>query len=91
MTGYPLQIQGLQRVRETEAMFALNPTEREENLRGAFRLGKGFQPRRPSSPVLLVDDIYTTGTTVTEAARILRQHKISIFGVATIAKPFFNS
>jgi predicted amidophosphoribosyltransferase len=89
MTGYPLQPQGLQRVRETQAMFGLNPTEREANIRGAFRLGTGLQQRRPPAPILLLDDIYTMGTTVTEAAKVLRQHKIPVFGVAAIAKPPF--
>ncbi|NES80979.1 MAG: ComF family protein, partial [Moorea sp. SIO2B7] len=36
-------------------------------------------------PVLLVDDIYTTGATVTEATKILQQKGIKVFGVAAIA------
>jgi ComF family protein len=41
---------------------------------------------KPKSPVLLLDDIYTTGTTVKEAARVLRQQGIEVFGVVVAAR-----
>ena len=84
-TGYPLQIRGLERRRETQPMFGLNRSERQQNLSRAFSLGQGFQQRHPQSPVLLLDDIYTTGTTVREAAKTLRSQGIPVFGVAAIA------
>ena len=80
-----MQPQGLERRRETQAMFGLSVTQREQNLKLAFSLGKGFQKRRPHSPVLLLDDIYTTGTTAREAAKRLLQAEIQVFGVAAIA------
>ncbi|MGK7873057.1 MAG: ComF family protein [Xenococcaceae cyanobacterium] len=86
-TGYSLQKQGLERMRETKAMFGLSALERKQNLSNAFGLGKGFQRRHPKSPVLLLDDIYTTGTTVREAAKILHQERIQVFGVVAIATP----
>ncbi len=84
-TGYSLQPQGLERRRETQAMFGLSVTQREQNLKLAFSLGKGFHKRRPHSPVLLLDDIYTTGTTAREAAKRLLEAEIQVFGVAAIA------
>ena len=87
LTSYRLQAKGLERMRDTQAMFGLNSLEREKNLRNAFRLGKDLQKHRPNSSVLLIDDIYTTGTTVTEAANLLRSQKISVLGVGAIAKP----
>jgi ComF family protein len=88
LTGYSLQAQGLERVKETQAMFNLNSLdERKSNVRDAFVLGKGLQKCRPNSPVLLIDDIYTTGTTASEAAKLLRDRNILVVGVGAIATP----
>jgi ComF family protein len=43
---------------------------REENVRGAFRVGRGAS--FSGSTVLVVDDVMTTGSTVAEAARVVR-------------------
>jgi ComF family protein len=85
VTGDRLQPRGLQRVRDTQAMFGLRAWERENNLKNAFSLGQRPQAHRPNSPVLLVDDIYTTGTTVKEAAKLLRSQKIPVFGAVTLS------
>jgi ComF family protein len=86
LTGYSLQAKGLERIKETQAMFSLNSlNDRENNLRDAFVLGKGLQKFRSDSPVLLIDDIYTTGTTTNEAAKLLRSHNILVLGVGAIA------
>lgn len=83
LTGYELNSQVLVRTRETKAMFNLNSLEeRAKNLQGAFRVGH----KLPRHPILLVDDIYTTGTTVKESVRILEQKKIKFIGVAAVAK-----
>ena len=82
LTGYQLSDRVLVRTRETEAMFNLSSRqERAKNLQGALRIGK-----IPKYPVLLIDDIYTTGTTVNEAIKVLQQQKIKIIGVAVAAK-----
>ena len=65
--------QALRRVRHTNQQTLLNRTERLANLRGAFRLSR--RQRRVQSlrnkPVLLVDDVFTTGSTAEECARVL--------------------
>ena len=80
MTGYKLNSQALIRVRETKAMFDLNPEERVKNLQGAFKVGK----KLPKHPVLLIDDIYTMGTTVRELVKVLSE--VEVIGVAVVAK-----
>ncbi|MGL5796048.1 MAG: ComF family protein [Waterburya sp.] len=82
VTGYRLDSQALMRVRDTKAMFDLSPEARINNLQGAFQLGQ----KLPKYPVLLLDDIYTLGTTVKEAARTLRQQQIKVIGVVVVAK-----
>lgn len=82
-TGYSLQPQGLTRIRNTEAMFNLkNSAARQDNIQHAFVLGK----KPPQTPVLLLDDIYTTGTTAKEACQTLRRHNIQVIGVVVVAK-----
>ena len=82
LTGYQKSDRVLMRIRETEAMFNLSSRiERAKNLQGALQVGK-----LPKHPVLLIDDIYTTGTTVNEAVEVLRQKKIKVVGVAVAAK-----
>lgn len=83
-TGLPLNRQGLERVRATEALFGLSLTERQEMLADALSVGKSLTQKRPQQ-VLLLDDIYTTGTTVGEAARVLDRQGISVYGVVAIA------
>ena len=80
ITGYSLNAQALIRVRETKAMFDLNSEERVENLQGAFKVGS----KLPKHPVLLIDDIYTMGTTVRESVKVLSE--VEIIGVAVVAK-----
>jgi competence protein ComFC len=69
-TRIPLR-PALERVRYTTTQTAFDRTERMENLHNAFRLRKnvGVQDSR----VLLVDDVLTTGSTLSECARILRK------------------
>ena len=84
-TGLPMQPAGLERVRDTKAQFGLSPSEREQNLADAFRLGKGFHGHR--HPVLLLDDIYTSGATARAAAKTLRQQGIRVYGLVAVATP----
>ncbi|MDX2215382.1 MAG: ComF family protein [Oculatellaceae cyanobacterium bins.114] len=89
-TGLLLRRQGLERVRATTAQFELSAEARQQNLLGAFQLGREFRHRSPHSPVLLLDDVYTTGATVNAAAQTLRRHQIRVYGVVAIAKPLFD-
>jgi ComF family protein len=86
-TGLPLQRHGLARTRATTAQFGLSIAERNQNLTDAFQLGQGFLRHLPSRPVLLIDDIYTTGATARSAIQTLEQHQISVCGLAAIARP----
>lgn len=87
ITSLPLQPQGLERIRETEAQFGLSAVEREKNLAGAFAVGQAFQRQPPKGSVILLDDIYTTGTTVRAAIRTLQTAQIPVYGVVALATP----
>jgi ComF family protein len=80
----PLFVRGLRRVRATAKQVDLSLTARRDNVRNAFQA-------RPSMPfagrtVLLVDDVMTTGSTVHEAARALRQGGAARVVVAVLAR-----
>lgn len=85
-TGLKLKVNGLQRVKKTEALFGLSATQRQETLVEAFDIGKDFR-KPPNVPVILVDDIYTTGTTVNCAIETLSKSGIAVSGVAAVAVP----
>lgn len=59
----------LRRVRRTTPLFELQPLERRQELAGCFSLGGSADVR--GKRILLCDDIYTTGSTLAEAARVL--------------------
>lgn len=81
--GVRLSRHNLQRTRWTEPQVDLSPDERVKNVRGAFHIAN---PREIAGRrVMLVDDVYTTGSTVKECARILRQAGASAVYVATVA------
>ncbi|WP_062016578.1 ComF family protein [Aureimonas sp. AU4] len=61
----------LRRVRATRSQVGLSASERERNLRGAFALGAGRAAGLEGRRVLLIDDVYTTGATVSAATRTL--------------------
>lgn len=74
----------IQRVRDTESQFALTPRGRRRNLKGAFAVEDGAA--LIGREVLLVDDIYTTGATARECARVLRRAGAAKVWVATLAR-----
>jgi ComF family protein len=84
-TKLKLELNGLSRIRETKAQFGLSVTEREKNLTEAFTVGQKFRAHRPNVPVLLVDDIYTTGATAKSAVQTFRQSEITVLGLAAVA------
>jgi competence protein ComFC len=61
----------LERIRYTTTQTALDRTERMENLHNAFRLRKNTDVR--GLRVLLIDDVLTTGSTLSECARVLKR------------------
>ncbi|GAA6617986.1 ComF family protein [Scytonema sp. NUACC26] len=86
-TGLQLKVNGLERVQETEAQYGLTVSERQKNLAKAFRIGQDFR-HILKTPVLLIDDIYTTGATAKSATQTLHQSGIRVLGIVATATTF---
>ncbi len=76
----------LTRVKRTRQQVGLGQTERAENVRGAFRVPDRCKPEIRGRAVLLVDDVYTTGATVSAAARTLKRAGAARVDVLTFAR-----
>lgn len=74
----------LLRRRETGSQIGLTRHQRRENLRGAFAVSD--PTRILNRDILLVDDVYTTGTTASECARVLLRAGAARVWVATVAR-----
>jgi ComF family protein len=74
----------LARVRDTHSQIGLTSHQRRENVRGAFAVTRPQQVI--GREVVVVDDVYTTGTTASECARVLRRAGASRVWVATVAR-----
>lgn len=74
----------LERVHYTTTQTAFDRAERMKNLRGAFRLRKKADVR--SLRMLLIDDVLTTGSTLSECARVLTEAGAQSVHAATAAR-----
>ena len=74
----------LERIRYTTTQTALDRSERMENLHNAFRLRKKADVR--GLRVLLIDDVLTTGSTLSECARVLKRAGALSVHAATAAR-----
>jgi ComF family protein len=74
----------LSRTRWTEPQTALSRKERQENIKGAFAVEnpEKIEGRR----IVLVDDVYTTGSTVNECARVLMAAGAEFVDVLILAR-----
>jgi predicted amidophosphoribosyltransferase len=79
---YPMTVRSaLVQARPVADQAGLGARARHENLAGAFRLRKPIR----TGAVVLVDDLVTTGSSLTEAARVLESARIPVLGAATVA------
>lgn len=62
----------------------LNKEERKINIQGVYEIKNSALIK--NKKILLIDDIYTTGSTVNECSKILNKGKTNKIGVLTIAK-----
>ena len=72
-------------VRRPDDQAGLSAQRRTANLAGAFALRSRWAETLTDQPVLLVDDVITTGSTLAEACRALENGGIPVLGCAVVA------
>ncbi len=71
---------------ETKTQSTLNKKQRLENVKNAYKIQN--EQKITGKEVLIFDDIYTTGATCMECAKILKIAGAKSVGILTIAKDF---
>ncbi len=79
--GIPV-VRALEKIKETKPQASLSHDARRQNVQGAFRLAKFI----PCASILIVDDVYTTGATLNECARTLKESGITQLYGLTVAR-----
>lgn len=83
-TGFTIDRDLLVRVRKTASQTGLNRIERRRNVKGAFAVNSAKKLK--GKHILLIDDVYTTGATVGECAKMLKKKGAERVDVLTLAR-----
>jgi ComF family protein len=86
ITGKPVALEAVMRVRRTATQVGLSREERRENLRSAFRPGPAATREIEGRRVLLIDDVLTSGATANAVSRALLKSGASAVDVLTFAR-----
>lgn len=81
-------IKALKRVRSTPTQTHLSRRQRLQNLRGAIEITRAGRnmTRGNTAGVIIIDDVFTTGATVQECARVLKQNQHENIVVVTVMR-----
>ncbi len=83
----PLDRQCLKRTRATKPQTGLSPSRRRENIKRAFE----YSPNRPYQTLAIIDDVITSGSTMSEICRLLRRKGVKHIEVWSLARTLKNS
>ena len=83
-TNLLLEKESLYKIKDIVEQSKLNKENRLKNIQGVYELVN--KEKLNKKKILLIDDIYTTGSTVNECSKVLREAKPKKIGVLTLAK-----
>lgn len=86
VSGVSVSLEALKRVRSTPSQGHLDMKERARNVKRAFAVPVAAKSRIAGKTVLLVDDVYTTGSTVRECTNALLKAGASAVHVLALAR-----
>ena len=78
VAGIPVLRKAVKRVKYTVTQTHLNADERKENVSDAFTIDSQYRDKIKGKSVIVVDDIVTTGSTIQEVGRVLKESGASI-------------
>ena len=76
----------LLKIKNNSEQSTLTAEEREKNVKDVYKIKKNMIHKLYEKNILLIDDIFTTGSTVNECSRVLKEAGVYKIGVLTIAK-----
>ncbi len=89
-TNIPTLTQALKRTRATPSQGHLSLKERHKNVSKAFAVPDKYKAQIKGKNLVLVDDVFTTGATVEECAKVLRKAgaiRVDVLTLTRVCKP----
>ena len=83
MANIHIETQVLKKAKNNQPQSSLNKEQRRENVKNVYKVQN--EVKIQNKEILLLDDIYTTGSTANECARMLKQAGCQTVGILTIA------
>ena len=87
LAGYETNFELVKRIKDTKPQYKLNKSQRMQNLENAFKIGPKHHKH---SPILLLDDICTTGSTFENIILDLKNNNIDDIVCLATSTPFAN-
>ncbi len=84
IVGVPVCYNCLAKIKQTKSQVGLSLKERKTNLRGAFKVLKIGERVKT---VVIVDDVFTTGSTINEISKTLRDHGVESYFFTLASTP----
>jgi len=85
-TGLPVLVDVLKRTRATPSQRRMNRSQRERNVAGAFAVRESRRSRIQDARIVLIDDVMTTGATLSACIRPLISAGAANVDVLTLAR-----
>jgi ComF family protein len=82
----PVDRQCLRRIRATQPQTGLSPSKRRNNIRQAFE----YAPKKPYQTVAIIDDVITSGSTMSEICRLLHRRGVRHIEAWSLARTLKN-
>jgi len=84
-TGIPAH-NVLCRTRNTQTQTRFSRAKRLKNLKNAFAIKRNTTTLIQDKPVILIDDVFTTGSTANECTKVLLDHGASKVAILTVLR-----
>ena len=81
-SGIPFYAHYVERIKDTKPLKSMTRSERQNNLKKAFKIGRNDVKLKVS---IVIDDIYTTGSTIDSMAAVLKEAGVSKGYFLTVA------
>ena len=74
------------KMKNNQPQSSLSQEERVKNVQNVYKINEKYLQMLKNKKILLIDDIFTTGSTSNECSRILKSSQAKSVGIFTIAK-----